>query len=293
MAPATSGLGLIRDSFFARIIKKKGVKILYHVHSRLTRGDRRNILFKKLFESMFHKEKAIILGKELRNDMSWVIPDKDIYILPNAIKNEISNNEILGIQKRRRDARAINILFLSNMDKTKGWPKLLEACKILKERGINFSCNFVGAWVAKRDEECFIDFVKKNSLERNVSYLGKKTGAEKNKVFANANVFVFPTEYKLETFGLVILEAMMFALPVISNSIATIPSTIQDEKSGFVLKSNSPNEIAAKLSILASDRNKMESMGNFGRRLFLKKFEQKKYDKELIRIINSSLGTSS
>jgi glycosyltransferase involved in cell wall biosynthesis len=279
--PATSGLGLIRDSFFIREIKKHfKKKILFHIRSRTIRTLLNNFFYRK----MFTKQKAIVLGKQLVNDVSKWIKKEEILILPNAIKNEISDFELKKILKERRENKNFNILFLSNMDKTKGWPKLLQACKILNEKNIDFKCNFVGAWQSEKDEKYFYDFIKKNNLEKKVFVHGRKTGKEKDSFLKKANVLVFPTEYKLETFGRVILEAMMFGLPVIANGIATIPNTIEDGKTGFILKENKGEEIAS-LIMKKIDWNKL---GKRGRERFLKEFEMKKYGASFLNIFGQN-----
>jgi len=283
--PATSGLGLIRDAYFVRQIKKiwKG-KILFHIRSRISDEDWKNPLFRYIYVRMFKNQKAIVLGKTLKKDLHNLIPDRDISVLPNAIKNEISEKEIKRIIKKRNKLRTFNILFLSNMDRTKGWPKLLEACKILDEKKINFRCSFVGAWRSKKDEKKFYKFIKKNNLQNKVFYLGKKTGKEKNKILENSDVLVFPTEYKLETFGRVIIEAMMYALPVIANSIASIPEIIEDKKTGYLLKENNPQEIVKDLLMPYKNKKFIVRFGLTGRKRFLERYELSGYKKKFKKI---------
>jgi len=47
---------------------------------------------------------------------------------------------------------------------------------------------------------------------RLVEYCGFVTGAEKSRLFREADVFCFPTYYPAESFGLVVLEAMAHGL---------------------------------------------------------------------------------
>ncbi|MFW5846819.1 MAG: glycosyltransferase family 4 protein [Nanoarchaeota archaeon] len=284
--PATSGLGLIRDYLFVREIKKqigKG-KILFHIRSRTIRNKKNDFFYKKMFSG----EKAIVLGEQLIKDVSPWIKKRDISILPNAIKNEISKKEFQKIIEQRKKNKNFNILFLSNMDKTKGWPKLLKTCKILNEKNIDFKCNFVGAWQSEKDEKYFYDFIKKNNLEKKIFSLGKKTGKEKNKFLEGADVLVFPTEYKLETFGRVIIEAMMFGLPVIANGIASIPNIIKQNKTGFILNENTPEEIANYIKKLYNNKKLREDMGKQGRKKFLEEFEKKYYEINFLNFIHST-----
>jgi len=281
--PATTSFGLIRDYLFVRKIKRYyNGKILFHVRSRMIDWD--SSLGRKMYEGIFRKEMAIVLDECLKEDLGDLIPDEKIFVLPNAIKNEVSNKEFEKIIVSRRKNDKFRILFLSNMDESKGWFKLLEACRILKNNNFNFECNLVGAWSDSKDEEKFYSFVKKNSLSGFVNYLGVKINNKKNRILKKSDVLVFPTEYKLETFGRVIIEGMMFGLPVIANGIASIPKIIQDGETGFVLKENSPSEIADCVSKLRN-RKLREKMGGLGRKRFLKNYEVENYKKKFLKII--------
>lgn len=275
--PATYSFGLLRDWFFVREIKKywKG-KILFHIRSRILDKTWNSFLGRKLLRDIYQGNKAIVLGKELINDLREIIPKKDVEILPNAIKNEISESELKVILKERKKNKHFNILFLSNMDRSKGWIKVLDACRILNNKGFDFECNFVGDWVNHKDKKYFNDFVIENKLGNRVFARGKKTGEDKNEFLKKANALVFPTEK--EAFGKVLLEAYMFAVPVIGNSEGAIPSIIKNKKTGFLLEKNTGEEIAEKI---LNGRN-WEKMEIEGRRMFLEKFELDGYGERFL-----------
>ena len=65
------------------------------------------------------------------------------------------------------------------------------------------------------------------NLQEYVTYLGKKYGDYKYEIFQSSDIFVFPTFYHNECFPLVLLEAMMFGLPVISTSEGGIPDIVK------------------------------------------------------------------
>ena len=73
----------------------------------------------------------------------------------------------------RMDSR-FNIFFLSNMMLEKGVWTLLDACHILKDRGYDFVCNFVGKWSDISEEE-FAAYLQKCGLEGMVMAHGAKT----------------------------------------------------------------------------------------------------------------------
>jgi glycosyltransferase involved in cell wall biosynthesis len=288
MVPATSGLGFLRDSYFAKILNKKyNGHILYHLRSRVLEKTWNNKVMKALYNKIFPGNKAIVLDKNLEKDLHKLISKKNTFILPNAIENTLSERSFRNVMLSRKKRDKFNILFLSNMDETKGWKKLLYSCKLLNDEKVNFVCNFVGAWKSEKDKKWFHKFVEKNNLEKKAFSLGKRVGKEKEKILEKSDLLVFPTEYPLETFGRVIIEGMMYGLPVIANGIASIPTTIQDGETGIVLRENSPETIKEAI-VKLKDKKLREKMGIKGRKRFLKEYQLDIYKKRFLKILKAA-----
>ena len=169
----------------------------------------------------------------------------------------------------------------------KGWFLVLQACELLKNESNYFVCNFIGKWPSDIEKKKFFDFVEKKELGKNVKYLGGISGEERDFVYEMVNMFVFPTYYELEAHPRVIIEAMMFGLPIVANSHCSISNTIQDKKTGFLLKENSPMEIKKYLQLIKNNKKMGVKIGLAGRKRFLEKYELKKYKSDFIDIINS------
>jgi glycosyltransferase involved in cell wall biosynthesis len=80
------------------------------------------------------------------------------------------------------------------MDISKGWLKLLGACKILEDNGIKFNCNFVGEWPSPKEENLFKEEVERLNISNCVKYLGGKIGKQKAEVFKESE---FHEKFKL------------------------------------------------------------------------------------------------
>ena len=63
---------------------------------------------------------------------------------------------------------------------------LIEACEILKRKGYNFSCDFVGG-EGDVNAHQFKKEVEKRGVTENARYLGKRYGEDKNKVYTRRN----------------------------------------------------------------------------------------------------------
>jgi glycosyltransferase involved in cell wall biosynthesis len=79
-----------------------------------------------------------------------------------------------------------------------------------------------------------------------VEYLGFVTGKEKDRLFRESHCLCFPTWYSAESFGLVVVEAFAWGLPVITTRWRMIPELLPEGFPGLV-EPKSPEQIAAKM----------------------------------------------
>lgn len=105
---------------------------------------------------------------------------------------------------------------------------LLDACKLLKDRGHFFACDFVGGESKQITRALFDEAVRMRGLKDVVTYHGPKYGDEKDTYWQAADIFVFPTFYYNECFPLVALEAMQHGVPVVTSDEGGIPDIVED-----------------------------------------------------------------
>ncbi|WP_288428169.1 glycosyltransferase family 4 protein [uncultured Spirosoma sp.] len=288
LMPATSGFAFWRDIIIAIILKMFGLRIIFHLRTRIICHGLIGFIRLKIFKYVFSSQKVILLGKELIADIENIVDRNNILLLTNAIEQHISDDEFNSIFSfKNNDTRNLKLLFLSNMIKAKGWPKALHAAKILSDKGFCFEFYFAGSWISREDEIEFYHTVSGYDLSDKVYFLGHADLDKKKELFNKCDVLIFPTEYRLETFGRVIIEAMEYGIPVIANGIGTIPSIIEHGVDGFVLEENTPTEIAHYIIDLANSV-KRSSISLNARNAFLKRFTTDVFKDKFIDIIYSS-----
>ena len=278
------GIGFYRDSIYAIIAKLFKIKILYHLHNKGIKKNQNKFIDNLLYRYIFKNQKAILLSKSQYSDIKKYISEDNVYYCHNGIPDIDLNCK--NVSKKSRNSNIIQILFLSNLLKSKGILDLIKACQILVEKKINFRCNLVGAEgdIKKNEIE---ELIKVYRIENNVKYIGEKY--EKNKIieYINADIFIFPSLN--ETFGLVILEAMQFGIPIVATNEGAIPEIIKNNISGYIVSKNCSKMIAEKLEILIKNRQLRVKMGLESRKRYENMFTLEIFENNICKIINDML----
>jgi glycosyltransferase involved in cell wall biosynthesis len=76
-----------------------------------------------------------------------------------------------------------------------------------------------------------------------VRYLGFVSGSKKERAFAESDLFCFPSYYFAESFGLVLVEAMAFGLPIVTTRWRSLPELFAPGYPGLV-DIKSPDQMA-------------------------------------------------
>ena len=278
---SANGFGFYKDLILVLIVKLFRKKIVLHYHNKGVSSYQNNFIDNILYKILFNKVKVILLSKYLYYDIEKYVKLINVYFCPNGIPL------VQPIQSYSKKNSPIKLLFLSNLIETKGIFVMLDALKLLKDKNIDFHCNIVGG-------EADISITELNSklytlgLNSEVSYLGKQYGDDKYTIYNNSDIFVFPTFYPDECFPLVLLEAMMFGLPVVSTKEGGIQDIVKDNHTGYLVEKESHTKLAKQIEFLIKHPNKVTEMGEYARNQFLEKYTLNIFEERLIEILKCS-----
>lgn len=163
------------------------------------------------------------------------------------------------------------ILFVGEVSLRKGIQYLAEASKILKSYSNKYS--FIAAGKLYVDSE--------NPLFQNIKFLGHIPRNEIIKEFLTADIFVLPS--LAEGMALVHLEAMSCGIPVITTP--NCGSVVEDGKEGFIVPTQSPEVLAAKIKELVENRDLRDQMSNASLKK-AKMYTWKNYSENLLKSLN-------
>ena len=92
-----------------------------------------------------------------------------------------------------------------------------------------------------------------------VKFAGYLTGTPLSEAYASADMFVFPSA--LETFGLVVVEAMAAGLPVVSSRVGGVRDTVQEGVTGYTFEVNDIAGMVEGVREIAVSRERITEMG--------------------------------
>ncbi len=177
--------------------------------------------------------------------------------------------------------KPVVILFTGVLIRSKGVRVLLEAFREVVAQGADARLELMGRWGDRTFEEECRAYMAEHGLGEKVTFLGVMRDMEKFERFAGCDIFCFPSHFEAESFGLVLLEAMQFAKPVVTTRWRGIPSVAADGVNGFVVPVEDPSAIATKLLLLIRDEPLRRRMGEAGRRIFAERFTVERFQKNM------------
>lgn len=182
-----------------------------------------------------------------------------VVIVPELIDLRGWDLEHTAIPGREADPPAV--LSVAHMYPRKNLPVLLRAYARLRADDVAFQGWIVGDGPCRRDWERLRDDL---SLQGHVEFLGTVSRRELADRYRRCAVFCLPS--RQEGFGIVFLEAMAHAKPIVAARAAAVPETVADGEVGILADPNDPDAFARGLAALLAARDLRQRMGEAGRR---------------------------
>ena len=233
-----------------------------------------------LFKKGFFFPDAAIHKSALNPPDGEFIKARAIYTVGNGAPDQFER-----FQHLKPANLAPVILSVGLIREDKGAEVLIEAARLLHRRGRRFRLDVVGEFTSPEYQQTLLREVNEKGLSDCVFFCGRQIGDQKWAHYRRAAIFCFPTHYPAESFGMVLLEAMMFELPVVATRWRGIPDIVEDGVTGFLTGIKDPLALAERLEQLLDDAQLRSAMGRNGRERYLERFTIEKYVEEMERVV--------
>ncbi len=133
------------------------------------------------------------------------------------------------------------------------WKHAMDALKAVKanlDEGLKFHFTMIGTGEC---EEELKEFVRKNSLEENVTFTGALPPAEVREYMERASIYLFTSDYE-EGWGVVANESMNSGCALIaSHAAGAVPFLVRDGENGLIYESGNVSKLTEYLGNLIKD----------------------------------------
>ncbi|MFX0140893.1 MAG: glycosyltransferase family 4 protein [Candidatus Hodarchaeota archaeon] len=188
---------------------------------------------------------------------------KNFTVIPNGIDSLRFAPMDISELRKKHDLKYNDkiLLFTGAISKRKGLDILLNSLLLIHQK--DFKLVIVGTkgdlWTKLNS------LISKLRINDKVLVVGEVLEEALPAYYNLTDIFIFPTNWKTEGFGIVALEAMACAKPVIASRIGPIPEIVKDNFNGLLFEAGNEKDLARKIDLLLSDELLRQRLGNNGR----------------------------
>lgn len=236
-----------RDYAYLCVAKLLGRRVVNQIHGgALPEAFAGNLLTRGLLRGFFWlSDTIVVLSSEELHAYHQFAPVSPIHCIPNTIR--LTNT----LQEARvaTSADVLRLIYVGRIARAKGLFDALAALRALRQNeGLNFEFRLVGYGP---DENELRDQIVAFGLQDAVQLLGPVFGEEKDRLWLESDVFVFPTASEGLPYAL--LESMAAGCVPLTCSVGAIPDVMQEGVQGIFVPVSDPPAIANALRCLARD----------------------------------------
>jgi len=176
----------------------------------------------------------------------------------------------------------IKFLSVGRLIEKKGFAYLIDAARLLRDRGLSFECKIVGEGP---ERDTLQKSIQTNGLEKHVHLTGSKSQPEIVDLLAQCSIFVLPAIHDrsgdTDNLPTVLIEAMASRLGLVATNVAGIPEIVHHKENGILVPEKDPVQLADAIESIGSNRELLDQYGRASRQIAEQKFSLKTTTAEL------------
>jgi len=245
---------------------------------------------KKFYNSVMLRSNLIIAGSNYvfnhihKNYDNLINNKKRLLVIFRGINTEYFDNSNITNEKVQKFCSFLNlnsekfkILLPGRLTRWKGQEMFIDSLNLLKSKHNkeNFQVIILGSHQGRKVYfKKLISMVEQYKLKQDVFFL--EHYKEMPVVYYISDIVV-SSSIEPEAFGRISVEAQAMRRPILASDHGGSKETIIEGKSGFLFKNNNPESLAENLNkLMETDKDKLQSIGNEGRKNVLRKFDVEK-----------------
>jgi glycosyltransferase involved in cell wall biosynthesis len=250
---------------------KPKAKIILHYHSDIVRQKVFNFLVEPFINhALKNAEKIIVSNPNLIKSSPYLQKFQGkCKVIPFGVDlpkfEKFNEREVENLKKKYNDF----VLFVGRLNYYKGLEYLIEAIKEIKNNLVIIGEGPLGEQLKNKVQEL--------GIKDKVFFLPLMEEKELVNFYRASTVFVLPSIFKSEAFGIVLIEAMACEKPVISTDLGTGTSFVnQDGITGFVVPPGNAKALSRAIKKILENKKIAKEFGQNGRKRAESEFSLKK-----------------
>lgn len=229
------------DQIYNAILNKKLNKplLIYHgnYNSKYSKGYKKKCLVSDIFYLFFRDYKKVhfITKSKISTDFLNKKGYKNVETLGVGLdidrfsKNVAINKKIEELKNNKQENNYL--LYIGKIEERRNILFLLELLKSILKEETNYKLILVGKGNKEYVDKCN-NYINENKLKNNIIWIDSLKQEEIPQLYSISDMFLLPTQH--EIFGMVLLEAMYFGLPVLTTYNGGSSVLIDNGKNGFI-----------------------------------------------------------
>lgn len=281
-----TGIAFFRDSIIIIFCKLLTKKLILHFHGKGIAENSKKRFYKHIYQFLFSNTSLIFVSPYLKKSecVRLTLKNANLYAVENGIKP--IKEQLIHKKKQNNITR---LLFLSTLMPSKGIYILLNSIAFLTQKNQNFHLTMVGDPLQTDELEKIKCTLQELEINEFVTLYPAVYTEKKYDFFNKSDIFIHPTLN--DSFGLVILEAMQFARPVISTYEGGIPDIVINEKTGILVKKDNMQSLANAILDLINNPDKAQAMGDAGQKRFFEKYTINHFEENMRNTIQQIINS--
>jgi glycosyltransferase involved in cell wall biosynthesis len=277
--PASAPLAMLRDAVILRSVRPRAAATVLHFHSG---GVAEQLRKRPMWRAFCRKayagaDVAIQLGPSAPPD-GTELGARRVVIVANGL-------DVPRLPRSRRpDDGTIRALYVGLLSESKGIRRALHVVHALREQGLPVALHAVGPWASPHERETCSRMLAGLNLEDRVVFPGVRTGDDKWREFADADLFLFPSTYENEIMPLAVIEAMAHGLPVVAFRWRALPDLVLDGEGGILVPPGDDEGLAATVAGLVADPRRRLDLGAAALRRYREHFTLSRHLERMSRV---------
>lgn len=275
-----TGVVFLRDAAICLISKAFKKKVILHIHGRGI-PKKQSLIKNFIYKITFKNTEVIHLSDLFYEEVARFLKKDNFTSIPNCTDDRPD-------LKSTNQNKIIKFYYLSNYMKGKGALDLLEAAKHIYHKDIKCQFNLAGGWFDSSFKKEINQWKHDNIELFNSGYItinGPLYGEDRDNLIRSSDVFIFSSY--IDTFPLVVLEALSAGKLIISTSTGATPEILANGLAGMLIPEKNYLALADKISYILNHPAIIKNFSTAARERYKNNYTEEIFTKNFTQTIKS------